>query len=663
MAKCSVQHQANMAILMSHNLLGTASLPAPRYYQVCSLSYPSMQNHGFALLPHDILLVIDSFLWPEDRYACLFVCRHWYNTFYRLFYHTVTISNVESCVRLAESLQNGDSESLLRNGIRHLCVDLRAADVNKAAKLPGFCPLLRSLQVTGRPGNSFEDYAFERYFFAISTQSWSSDIGLWQLPESLTRLSLSMPQLARESIFPVLQLLPRLTSLTLNWLSGYWSTQDMDYVHQSCPELLEVSISADSYLPAFRPEQEQQQQEEEVVALDSSEPATILESLYPDLHRPTRPKKLERLQIMIYHNLSLYFTDWFLYAARSYPNLDSFMLEMHPQDSPRVGDRPGELQLLSLLIDFQLIPDIRRRAEVPAFERLLQSCPRLRSFTVLNTQLGEKLLRALYEQRTIQHLGVTKGIFYPTDDDGNWLFSHALVSLTLQRQRFQAPPSTHITSSLDMIRKISLLPQLRHLHLDDPDEQQLELVHILRLCPQLETLDLGGMKIHPSHNLALEDTDARLHTVRAKDTVLPESFFQVRAPCLKEIVLKDCMITGERPPWAELVVPPSVSIVQLDNLSFRRYDPDITINTARRCFTLFNVSREFYDITESSKNKNDTILGRRPLASAEVAQKLRNLDNHRGGLLEDYGLVIHDPLLEGCTINGIRLLRSTTGFG
>ena len=621
-----------------------------------------IKTSGAMSLPGDILLNIDNYLWPEDRYACLFVCRQWYTTFLARFYTSITIQTTHQCEQLCNAFEMTISKQqqqskgeerqlyLLSPGhtVRELHMSLCTEDLEKlsSTRLPNHFPSLRSFTVSSfqqqqqhyhhqqqeNHGNSNHSDQHPYSDGDITTASATtvscgkiaptkSIIGIsidtfWTLPsDTLTRLHFSIPRLQRDAVIRLLHKLPRLTSLYLNWINGSWLCSDMNDVHQYCPELQHVWIFAETFhtlsqVTERQPEPNRPINEDDIGFVDdimmNHSDDDIVNFLFPPTpssHVPVTAEKLTHFHLSIYRGLPEHMSDWFVYAARTYPQLESFTLETRPKHLDRVGERAFEYDLLDMLMTYKWASRIWKQAETPSFRYFIQHCPHVTAINLFQLYLNRQFLESIFECRLrIQHFGSTRNIHNIWTVDNNWYFSESLVSLSLQA--CVTPPANNVT----FMKFLGSLIHLKHLTL--ARYEYFELSSLTEACPGLETLILEHMAVvsPPTLNNLMatnndddnnhanltfieqqlqqrqwqwqqnwntsdeqlsitdneDETTTALKQLTIRQTVLKESFFH-DIPCsLEKLIIENSAVIANDPYRATIEMPPNLSLDTLD---------------------------------------------------------------------------------------------------
>ncbi|KAI9255240.1 hypothetical protein BDA99DRAFT_518284 [Phascolomyces articulosus] len=497
----------------------------------------SSNNNNATSLPQDVLLNIDAYLWPEDRYACLFVCRQWYTSFLTKFYTNITIQTALQCEKLCNLLDmtiapsqtkgQQQQQQSLGHAARELHLDLSAEDLEKlpSSRLTNQLPSLRSFTVSSfhhnnnnnKSPHSCKTNDEENYGVVTTAASMSSSscgkiapsrsiIGIsidtfWTLPSTtLTKLHFSIPRLQREATIRLLRKLPRLTSLYLNWINGSWLCSDMDAVHQYCPELRQIWIFAETFHTLSqvqeqrpRPNHPIDEDEEAESIFDTVDimehPEQVVDVLFPPPpHVLAVAKKLTHFHLSIYRGLPDHMSDWFVYAGRTYPNLKSFTLETRPKHLDRVGERAFEYDLLDMLMTYKWASRTWKQAEIPSFRYFVQRCPHVTAINLFQLYLNRQFLGSIFAcGLPVKHFGSTRNIHSIWTAEDNWYFSESLVSLSLQA--CITPPATNAT----FMKFLGSLAHLKHLTL--ARYEHFALPSLLDACPGLETLVLEHLAI------------------------------------------------------------------------------------------------------------------------------------------------------------------------
>ncbi|KAI9319012.1 hypothetical protein BX666DRAFT_1414268 [Dichotomocladium elegans] len=616
----------------------------------------TLHDDGWCFLPHDILLWINGYLDHEDRYACLHVCRQWYSVFVLQFYAKVAILNVQQCTRLSTHLDT------VGDGIRNLQVKLSTDDLEAWRRLSQWhFPALQSLSI----------FTFDKQHFPHTTSSCdavsatanrsefrSMITGFIALQSSLTYLDLSVPHLHNALLLSVLKKLPRLLTLELNGMSGYLTCADMDYIHESCPELRHVKISAEQFITQGRalrrnrnlwePRADVQMQ---LPVAGQHDAEDILLRLFP-LDTSQRPvaSKLVSLHVSIYRGLEEHMCDWFVYASRNYPHLQCLSLEARPENQCRVGEREFEFDLLNMIMDYRWADAVWKRAELVAFRLFVRSCPEVKSLTIKQLYLTRSFLDTIFTcELPITSFGFTMNIHNPWQTgDRNWFFSSTLVSLSLQAC------ITYPATNVMFMTFLGTMPCLRHLQLSRYED--FDMGTLLQHCTQLQTLTLEHLPILSSDLPATSGN--KLHTIELRHVIVRESFFTIIPKGLRNLTLQDTAVVGAEKMASNMWMPHiAFETLHLCNLlAGDATSPKRTTVKVRssRLFVFFGVETNgtpcrWYDERRSTTIADERILGIRPLSSKQVDEDiLGRTQRHRLHILCRSAQKVH--------INGKRLL-------
>lgn len=633
---------------------------------------------GWSLLPHDLLLSIDNYLYPEDRYACLYVCRQWYSVFSTLFYTRVTVTSPYQCIQLCEHLAKvGD---VIKELNIHLCTD----DLEKwAHPLPSRCPSLRVLRVSTFTTPSFtisptssphhnDEYTPYRNILGASIDR------CWTLPsQSLTMLSLSIRQLEKDSVLRMTSQLPRLTYLYLNWINGSWNSSDMDKVHASCQQLTHVWISAETFITqANHVIQDDPEAHFEDDPFFSHASNDLIQQLFPKPAAGPAAPHLVDFHLSIYRGLSEHMCDWFVYAAHNYPNLEALALEMRPKHQDRVGERPFEYDLLDMLMTYKWTRTIWKQAALPALQLLFQSCMQLRSIHLFQLYLPRHFLEALFSSGLkIEAFGSTCNIHSIWRvDSSNWLFCSTLVTLSLQAC------ITSPATNKSFMHFLTSMPCLRHLHLARYESFSLDA--LMNACPDLETLSLDGMPLlekdqdtetSDDHNDVDTSIKVRLHTLVVQHAIISDKFFKHIRPGLMFLTMKHCAVIGSTLSYcAQMHIPAHVNLksMTLDEMMFEQHSCDrkmVKVSGRLQRFTVIGLNAtctsfkyQWYDLRPDSLSchQDERVLGIRPCNEDKCMIEEENDksisspdDNHT-----TFGLHIKCGDIDRVLVDGKRLL-------
>ncbi|KAI8139808.1 hypothetical protein BJV82DRAFT_625104 [Fennellomyces sp. T-0311] len=619
-----------------------------------------------ACLPQDILLNIDNYIWPEDRYACLFVCRQWYFSFVSKFYNSVALQSGRQCTQLCNGFDAIEqSHTFPGHAVKQLHMDLSTEELEKTTHpIPGYFPSLQSFHVSSfriqNSGNSHHHHDVIGTATCGKIAPSRSMIGstidtFWTLPPSLTRLHLSIPRLQREATMRLLRHLPQLTSLYLNWINGSWMCSDMDMLHELCPSLDRVWIFAET----FHTNSQAPEQREPAGVVDEEQEMTwddnIINQLFPPYNVAPAAPKLTQFHLSIYRGLTEHMSDWFVYAARNYPDLESFSLETRPKHLDRVGERAFEYDLLDMLMTYKWASPTWKRAEVPAFRLLVASCPQLRSVNLFQLYLTNQLLMALFScPLPMQHFGSTRNIHRVWTADNNWYFSSSLVSLSLQ---------ACVTSPANNGTFMAFLGSLIHLkHLCLARYDHFAMDSLLAACPGLETLTLEHMAItDPLMGIIHThyDEPLSLHLLTIRQTILREPFFSQIPPSLVDLVVENSAIIGTETYRAKLQMPQlELDTLTLNHLFFEQQDSERkTVKQSGQQFSVIGIecmekASKWYDIRGGVfSQSNERVLGVRPMASEDAEDMLEDDKNER-----IFGLEVSCRTIKRIRVNSIRLL-------
>ncbi|KAI9489450.1 hypothetical protein BDB00DRAFT_941602 [Zychaea mexicana] len=583
-----------------------------------------------------------------------------------------------------------------------------------------------NLIVTTAPALSCGKLAPSRSFLGTSIDTF------WTLPTTLTQLHLSIPRLQKGAILRLLRKVPRLTSMYLNWINGSWTCSYMDAVHQLCPDLQHVWVFAETF---HTESQARERQREPNAAIDDDEedqdlwdrpdmtPDEIINRLFPPpspLQATTTTakftssgsvaKKLTHFYLSIYRGLPEHMSDWFVYAARNYPNLESFSLETRPKHLDRVGERAFEYDLLDMLMTYKWASRTWKQAEVPAFGLFVRSCPKVQTVNLFQLYLTRHLLSTIFAcGLPIQHFGTTRNIHSIWTAENNWCFSESLVSLSLQA--CVTPPANNDS----FMKFLGSLIHLKHLNL--ARYEHFTLFSLLEACPGLETLTLEHMAITYNSNVAsnntegggdinggaslllhiqrrlqqraLEATCLSLRQLTIRQTVLKESFFGDIPSSLEDLVVEDSAIIGTEPYRASILMPSlSLQTLVMNHMLFEGqhsvrkifkqsgqqfsaiglvqcYNKPAATKEGRSNAFLGATSRRWYDFRRTNepssstnsrqpqqRNRDDErVLGIRPMAD-DFAEDLLDSEEVEG----IYSLEISCQSIKRACINNSRLL-------
>lgn len=651
---------------------------------------------GWGLLPHDLLLSIDNYLFPEDRYACLYVCRQWYSVFSTLFYTRVNVTSPYQCIQLCEHLVTvGDV-------IKELNIQLCTDDLEKwAHPLPSRCPSLRVLRVstftappssTTSPSTTISPHhqQSDEYYTPYRNILGATIDKCWTLPsQCLTTLSLSIRQLEKDSVLRMTSQLPRLTNLYLNWINGSWNTSDMDKVHAHCQELTHVWISAETFITQANHIIQQQQQDDDVedpeAHLDQEDhhhhhhPSNndLIQQLFPKPAAGPAAPHLVDFHLSIYRGLSEHMCDWFVYAARNYPQLEAFALEMRPKHQDRVGERPFEYDLLDMLMTYKWTRRIWKQAALPALQLLFQSCTQLRSIHLFQLYLPRHFLEALFSSRLeMETFGSTCNIHSIWRvDSSNWFFCSTLVTLSLQA--CVTAPATNRT----FMRFLTSMPCLRHLRLARYESFSLDA--LMHACPDLESLKLDGMPLLEKEENNPDDDDSstteqhqvRLHTLVIQHAIISETFFKHIRPGLASLTMRHCAVIGgggeSTTCCAQVHIPTQVNLtsITLDQMMFEQPSCDrkmVKVSGRLQRFAVIGIKTtstsfkyQWYDLRPDSllSQQDERVLGIRPcnenkcMIEEESDNNADPNDNNTA-----FGLHINCGSVERVLVDGKRLL-------
>lgn len=390
-------------------------------------------------LPHDVLLAINRHLSPDDRYACLFVCRQWYIAFAMPFYETVVLKDDVGCEQLCQTLEDdlhqaqvtpqrpGRPLRPLLDAISQIKLHMTETDhllITELRRIALFCRSLKRLEVS-----LLWDMAPELIKKALQDQkalAASVQHGFFcHLPPQLTSLQLRVPMMERDMVHDLLCHMPNLTHFDINWIAGVWSLSDMDRLHRACPRLVDLRITADVYAPSPSP---------------SPSPGSDRNS---SLDTPAvTPAALKYLYVAMYRGMSDLFADWLQYATQTYhATLEAITLEARPEGYYyRSSERPFEIDLLATALEYSRGRLRHHRGlddEIALFRAFRRACRRLTSLDLMHIHLTTRLLRENVIQPGLTHMGMTKNFGVNEALPENHLplfcyFPNTLTSLNLQ---------------------------------------------------------------------------------------------------------------------------------------------------------------------------------------------------------------------------------------
>ncbi|KAI7884108.1 hypothetical protein K492DRAFT_192138 [Lichtheimia hyalospora FSU 10163] len=437
----------------------------------------------------------------------------------------------------------------------------------------------------------------------------------------------------------------------------------MDIVHAKCQELTHVWISAETFMTQAnhitQDDPEVNLDEDDLLADSSND---LIQRLFPKAAAGPAAPHLVDFHLSIYRGLSEHMCDWFVYAARNYPKLEAFALEMRPRHQDRVGERPFEYDLLDMLMTYKWTRTIWKQAALPALHLLFQSCMKLRSIHLFQLHLPRHFLQALFSSGLeMETYGSTCNIHSVWRvDSSNWVFCKTLVTLSLQA--CVTSPATNET----FMQFLKSMPCLRHLRL--ARYESFSLNALMDACPDLETLILDGMPLlEKEENTELSvDCQVRLHTLVIQHAIVNETFFKHIQPGLLSLTMKHCAIIGSTLPCcAQIHIPTQVDLesIMLDQLMFEQQSCErkmVKISGRLQRFTVIGLKAactsfkyQWYDLRPDipPTYKDERILGIRPCKEIKC---MIEEENSSSAALDDYntfGLHINCGSVERVLVN------------
>ncbi|ORY95253.1 hypothetical protein BCR43DRAFT_492690 [Syncephalastrum racemosum] len=624
-------------------------------------------------LPHDVLLAINRHLGPEDRYACLFVCRQWYIAFAMPFYESVLLKDDIACEQLCQTLEEDWQQSQrthhhadlpnrtlrpLMDAISQIKLHMTDTDhllITELRRIASYCRSLKSLEVYilwDMPPELIKKALQDQKTLAASVQH-----GFFcHLPPQLTRLELRVPMMESTMVHDLLHHMPNLTHFDINWIAGVWSMPDMDRLHRACPRLVDLRITADAYAPSPSPSPSQE-----------GEPLVIQACL-------------RNLYVATYRGMSDLFADWLQYATQTYhATLETLTLEARPQGYYyRSSNRPFEIDLLTTALEYSRGRVRHHRGledEISVFRTFRRSCRRLVSLDLMHIHLTTSLLRENIIQTGLSHMGMTKN--FGISDEA--LPEHRHLPDTLTSLNLQA-----IVAPLYLQEMLRGLP-LSNLSLTYGPKFALH--SLFATCPQLTSLTLERaqeilwkpQQYHP-----------RLTRLNLINCALSESLLDRISeglPQLSHLTMDSCKVycdTQKRSCWTRLNL---TGIMRLDTIEIRQ----LLLMDAKHQRQVALVGVDNYDQTNEGvkwyhvvcpaaavypRRPRERVLGQRPLVREAhdeiVSWVIRGGDDpsppamatlayaNQQHFVQPWGLLLI-TCRRGCTaiprVNGMRLLR------
>lgn len=443
-----------------------------------------------ANLPQELLVLINGNISPEDRYACLFVCRQWHCVFVQLFYSNVTLHSLQRCTRFYRTLcQSGkDTHRTIRplplgHFVKKLCIKQHSPPPIVMQQIPSLCPSLWSLEFSKAEDRlvSYEKEPLSPLTPAFMASLTPNRAVMSQLlfthysSLQLSELTLECYSGIKSLVF--LSAMPQLRRLSLKW-KGEWRMEDMDVLHILCGYLEMLQISATSF------------------------EFSMHDGINFDFETKLAPT-IRRIDLSVDRGLSATgYTPWLVYFAKKYPQLESLKLsgrfdpEVAYDIFPEEEDR--EEEDLPVIL-FPEITQWRRDREVTrmkAYRLFFESCTHIKILKLINMRLYRGFFSEMFQSGKFQlsHLSIHDEMLFPTRQVNAAVrrFGQTLTSLSLYAEE-SGEDSWRRGSPLDLPRMLKRLPALRNLCLGDMHHVSLPL--LLDAGPQIESLTLIHVRL------------------------------------------------------------------------------------------------------------------------------------------------------------------------
>ncbi|KAI9486656.1 MAG: hypothetical protein EXX96DRAFT_604762 [Benjaminiella poitrasii] len=211
-----------------------------------------MKKPTAALLPFEVIQLIDSYLYDDERIECVSVCWNWYIIFKQLLYKNITISNLRKFDHLYRIINQGfntvDDIGRHIKSIRFLPSSTFTAKdedyrrfYKHFIKLPLICPNIANLNIPSLV------LLWEQQQLLMEDKLTNM---LLSFAPSLTDLTLAF---AGESI-PCMTGMDHLTTIDLAWADGVLELSTLENLHVECPKIKQLSLSVDHLSPLFEQE-------------------------------------------------------------------------------------------------------------------------------------------------------------------------------------------------------------------------------------------------------------------------------------------------------------------------------------------------------------------------------------------------------------------------